>query len=304
MVPLYNKAAYVERALASISAQQFGDFEAIVVDDGSTDGSSEIVRRHPDSRFRLIRQDNQGPGLARNAGLKLAQGSLIAFLDADDEWLPDYLQNAVRTLRTSEAAAYACSYIEFPEGISTEPLWRRRGLIEGEFQMSAKTSPILFLHSVAFLSPCTTVSRTDVLRRWGGFYARSKCTYGEDAFLWLKVLLHEKVALDLSPHVRLYRDAADLSKNLDAPHPLEPFLEYPEDIRMECPVPLRHLLESFYSIRAFKTACIWGLWGRWREAQRLRREFRSPGDFRMPYFWASRLCTTPLGPWLGKIRRP
>jgi len=91
VIPLYNKAPYVRRALDSIAVQTFADFEAIIVDDGSTDMGAAVVANYSDPRFRLIRQENAGPGAARNAGIAQAQGEFIAFLDSDDEWLPNYL---------------------------------------------------------------------------------------------------------------------------------------------------------------------------------------------------------------------
>src|SRR5664280_442891 len=100
VVPLFNKAAYIRRALDSVARQTFGDFEVIIVDDGSTDGGEKIAGSYPDARFRVIYQENQGPGAARNAGIAEATGELTAFLDADDEWLPRHLEAAVRPSST------------------------------------------------------------------------------------------------------------------------------------------------------------------------------------------------------------
>jgi len=94
IVPLFNKAPYIERALSSVAAQTYRDFELIVVDDGSTDEGPRIVEAFTDLPIHLIRQENAGPGAARNRGLELAQGELVAFLDADDEWLSNYLRRA------------------------------------------------------------------------------------------------------------------------------------------------------------------------------------------------------------------
>jgi glycosyltransferase involved in cell wall biosynthesis len=96
IIPLYNKAPYVRRALDSIAAQSLSDFEVIVIDDGSTDDGAAIVTGYPDARYRLIRQANAGPGAARNTGIAQSRGEFIAFLDADDEWLPTYLDESVR----------------------------------------------------------------------------------------------------------------------------------------------------------------------------------------------------------------
>ena len=114
IVPLYNKAAYVRRALDSISRQTFTDFEVIVVDDGSTDKGPALVTAFADKRIRMLTQANLGPGAARNRGIERARGELIAFLDADDEWLPNYLEESVRLLDGygTGVASITSGYIE------------------------------------------------------------------------------------------------------------------------------------------------------------------------------------------------
>jgi glycosyltransferase involved in cell wall biosynthesis len=91
IVPLYNKAPWVGRAIHSVLAQTVTDLEVLVVDDGSTDDGLQVVASIRDSRVRLIRQSNQGAAAARNTGIRAASGDWVAFLDADDEWLPHHL---------------------------------------------------------------------------------------------------------------------------------------------------------------------------------------------------------------------
>jgi hypothetical protein len=303
VVPLYNKEPYVRRALESIAAQTFADFEAIIVDDGSTDTGPEIVAAYADPRFRLLCQPNAGPGAARNRGIEEATGDFIAFLDADDEWLPDYLEHAILSLERHGAATCTAGYVDCPGDRSSEPLWRKRGLSSGMHRVGPGISAELLVAMLAFMLPCSTVSRAHTLRQAGGFYTRNGCRYGEDAFLWLKILLNEPVYFDLAPRVRIHTDAAALSKNLKRARPLEPFLEHPGQIEAHCPPELRPLLARFYSARAFKTACVWSYWGKWREARALRTRFRRPGDRDLPYYWASLFCSTPFGAAAGAIAR-
>ncbi len=99
VVPLYNKAAYIERALYSIRRQTLKPAEVIVVDDGSTDGGGDLVRRFEMEGLRLISQVNQGVSVARNRGLEAARVEHVAFLDADDEWMPNHLDTLARLIQ-------------------------------------------------------------------------------------------------------------------------------------------------------------------------------------------------------------
>ena len=92
IIPLYNKEPIIERSLQSVLSQDYDDFEVVVVNDGSTDRSADIVRSINDPRIRLIEQENGGPSKARNTGVKNAKGEWILFLDADDEMLSGALE--------------------------------------------------------------------------------------------------------------------------------------------------------------------------------------------------------------------
>ncbi|HYX30543.1 MAG TPA: glycosyltransferase [Pyrinomonadaceae bacterium] len=301
VIPLYNKAQFIERALRSISAQTLRDFEVLVVDDGSTDRGPEIVDRYDDPRVRLIRQSNAGPGAARNAGIGQSKAELVAFLDADDEWLPEYLEESVKSFEEfdPEVASITSGYIEHPAGRSTEELWRKRGITRGVYRVNADTSPRQVVTMLAYMSPCTTVARAEVIRKWSGFYDREKSLFGEDAQLWLKVLLNEKVAFNLRPLGRFHREASALSKNLNGVRPVEPFLQDPSDIEAACPRALRDLLDRVLAIRAAKTACVLGYWGHWREARALVQQFTGVKNWRLPYHVPAAVCATPIGSVLG-----
>jgi glycosyltransferase involved in cell wall biosynthesis len=103
ILPLYNKRSYVRRAVQSIQDQTYGNWELIVVNDGSSDGSENEVPTS-DKRIRLFHQKNSGPGAARNRGIREAQGQLVTFLDADDHYYPQKLEKETGLLAgTSEA---------------------------------------------------------------------------------------------------------------------------------------------------------------------------------------------------------
>ncbi len=111
VIPLYNKATHIRRALDSVLAQRCTDFEILVVNDGSTDGGERQVEALDDPRIRLINQPNQGVSAARNNGVALANGPYVAFLDADDAWLPHFLDEINRLIDASpDSAMFATAY--------------------------------------------------------------------------------------------------------------------------------------------------------------------------------------------------
>lgn len=104
IVPLYNKQAQVKKTLNSILTQTYGDFEIVIVDDGSTDNSVEVVESVYDKRIRLFRKDNGGPASARNLGVKMARGEWILFLDADDTLVESVLGLVVENIKKNKHA--------------------------------------------------------------------------------------------------------------------------------------------------------------------------------------------------------
>ena len=102
VVPVYNRAELVQRALRSVFAQTFADFELIVVDDGSADDMEKALEQFSDPRLRLLRHErNRGTAAARNTGIREARGAYVAFLDSDDEWLPEMLERQHAPLEAS-----------------------------------------------------------------------------------------------------------------------------------------------------------------------------------------------------------
>ncbi len=118
IIPLYNKATTVERAIRSVLKQTVQDFEIIVVNDGSTDRGPIVVSAINDPRIRLIHQSNAGVSAARNRGIAESKYDLIAFLDADDEWLPEFLETIHQLVRLHpNCVVYAPRYLfGLPDG--------------------------------------------------------------------------------------------------------------------------------------------------------------------------------------------
>ena len=303
IIPLFNKERTVEAALRSAASQTFRDFEIIVVDDGSSDSGPMLVRNFGDARVRIIRQENAGPGAARNRGIAEARGEFLAFLDADDEWMPDYLGRAAACLDGEpDVAAVTFSWFDHPGAVPSAPVYQRRGLRTGIQPVSPDLPASLLGAMVIFMWPVTTMARAAAVRRFGGFYEKG-VRFGEDGHLWIKLLLNAPVRFVMEPAAHFHREASSLSGNRRAMRPLEPFLTDPDDVRRVCPDELRNLLERWLCLRALKTSCTLAYWGHWREGAALRRKFLRTDCWKEPLHLYSRLATTPLGALAGRLDR-
>lgn len=122
IVPVYNTALYLSKCLNSIAAQTFTDFEVLMIDDGSTDGSGEICDQYSqsDSRFIAIHQSNQGVSASRNNGLKQARGNYIAFVDSDDYVHPQMLELLYKAIRQREYDLSVARYLSVNVGTEIE----------------------------------------------------------------------------------------------------------------------------------------------------------------------------------------
>ncbi|NQU38993.1 MAG: glycosyltransferase family 2 protein [Lentisphaerae bacterium] len=205
VIPLYNKAREIERCLQSVAAQTIAPHEILVVDDGSTDQSAEIVSRGTDERVRLIQQTNQGVAAARNRGIQESSGDGIAFLDADDEWKPDFLKT-VLTLshHFPQAGLYATGCEEIADSSGPPLNHRSEGLPEGP-----GGALIDFFRSMYRYPPvCSsnTLCRREVFDVVGGFPVGEELA--EDWDMWSRIALRYPVAYDPSIEA-IYHIAAD-----------------------------------------------------------------------------------------------
>ena len=304
VMPLYNKQATLERALNSVIAQSFRDWELIVVDDGSTDGSIARLCNIADGRIRVISQQNSGPGAARNRGVAASAAELLAFLDADDEWGQDYLERMRQALLDApKAAAVSCGYISFPTAKSSAPYWYSRGIKSGMFSAGRDVPAKLLLAQLAFMSPCTTVVRRSIFDQLGGFYAKSNCRYGEDAFLFLKILARYPVVNLLDPLALIHFEDSALSNRRFRNREIEPFLLHPESILSDCPASTYELVKRVLAMRAFKSSCVLSSWGLWQEARDLRARFADAETEKLELASLSMLLANPFGSALARFAR-
>jgi glycosyltransferase involved in cell wall biosynthesis len=305
IVPLYNKARYVQRCLDSILQQTFADFEVIVIDDGSTDEGPRIVETYPDPRIRLLRQENGGPGAARNRACGEALGDLIAPLDADDAWDPVYLAESVRLMDHfgQEVVLLTWAMMELPSGFSTAVRWKKIGIPDGRFLAVHDSQAELVAAMLSNMLPSSTVIRRPIFEEMGGFYEKDRCLFGEDAYLWLKILLRFEVAFAARPLSLHYLDASELSMNVKGVRPVEPFLTDTAELYRTCPDCQRELLRRILALRACKTASVYGYFGQNQRARDLMKSFVTASDWRLSWFFPALLGCTPAAKWLGALAR-
>ena len=181
VMPAFNAAGVVGEALESIQRQTFRNFEAIIVDDGSTDNTAEVVRRfcEMDSRFKLVSQSNAGRSAARNQGILNARGEWIAFLDADDFWFPHKLERQMAISREDPRANFLFTNFYLWDGERDLRLWYPDGqpLPEGD-----PTRQLIF--DFTYL-PSTVMVRRGALREAGPFDLEMRMA--EDWDMWLRV---------------------------------------------------------------------------------------------------------------------
>ncbi len=184
VLPTYNRGWIVEEAVDSVLSQDYPAMELIVVDDGSTDGTPEILDRYGD-RIRVIRQRNRGVSAARNAGIDAASGELIAFLDSDDRWLEGKVREQVRFFR------------DHPEALicQTEEIWIRDGIRVNPKRRHRKRSGGIFIPSLdlCLVSPSAVMVKRRLFDLVGTFdEALPAC---EDYDLWLRVSCRHPIHL-------------------------------------------------------------------------------------------------------------
>ena len=181
VIPLYNKVHYIEATIRSVLNQTCRDFEVLVVDDGSRDNSLALARKFESDRVRIIPQENQGVSVARNTGIRNARGEFICFLDADDEWRPDYLATIDElTVKYPESSIFVTAYAV--------------NMGNGKINYSTRLEPetgclpsywLTLAKGYDFVWTSATTMRRDTLMEAGLFKPGEKI--GQDLDMWARV---------------------------------------------------------------------------------------------------------------------
>lgn len=211
VIPLYNKEKQIACTLQSVFEQTFQNFEIVIVDDGSTDNSVEEVEKFDDSRIRLIHQTNAGVSAARNRGIEEASGELIAFLDADDVWMPEYLATQYGLYQKyPECSVYACNY-EFrdSEGKVTPTIIRKLpfegedGILSNYFEVASCSHPPICSISI--------MVKKMAIQAIGGFPLGIKS--GEDLLTWARLAVSGAIVYSRKSLAVFVRDEGLFNKD-------------------------------------------------------------------------------------------
>ncbi len=188
IIPTHNRANYLSKAIQSVLEQSFTAAEIIVVDDGSTDSTTDLVRQQF-PQVKLIKQDSLGVSAARNAGIKQVSGDWIAFLDSDDTWLGRKLEQQLKAVR------------ENPElkAIHTDEIWVRNGVRVNAMQKHRKPSGWIYPECLPLccVSPSSVLLHKEVFDHCGTF--DEKLVACEDYDLWLRIFSRYPVHLCAEP---------------------------------------------------------------------------------------------------------
>jgi len=206
IIPTYNSVKFITEALASVIGQTYRPYEVIVVDDGSTDETKEVVLGFHDD-VKYLYQKNQGPASARNSGIKMSTGDYIAFLDADDVWTPNKIEDQVEFLDRHHDIGLVFSEIEsFGEGLSEKENSIRRVpfVIQMYGHQGASQIPLPKAYKnlliTNFISTPVVMARRECFELVGLFDERLRIV--EDRDMWLRIAAHFNIAFLPSVHCK------------------------------------------------------------------------------------------------------
>lgn len=196
VIPLYNKEKSIKNTIQSVLDQSFRDFEVIIVNDGSTDKSIEIIKSFNDERIRIINKKNGGVSSARNKGIKETKHEWIAFLDGDDKWENNYLNHVIFMHKKYPDAPIIAHAFRYDSSVPSN-CYTKEGYIENFFKISFY-SKIIWSSSVVINKKCFTES----------YMFREDLDYGEDVEFWSRLSKKHKIAY--SPQkIAIYSLAAE-----------------------------------------------------------------------------------------------
>lgn len=263
VIPLYNKEAFIGKTLEAVLAQEFTDFQIIIVNDGSTDGSLEVLNRFNDDRIQICHQDNQGVSAARNKGIDLSTGEYICFLDADDVWSPDFL----KTIH-SLIIKYPEYYV-FSAAVEMEAFGK---VLPAQYSVSNEVEKGVFIENYfrasrgfSVLWTSASVFHKSVFHRVGVFNVAIKS--GQDTDLWMRIGEYYDVVFTTKILAKYTEHGASLSRNRQLKKTAKQ--QYHKFAELEKKNPDAKI---FLDLNRYSEILSLKLHGNYAEAQRLKKE--------------------------------
>ena len=289
IIPLYNKAPYVAKAIQSVLCQTFTDYELIIVDDGSKDNSAEIAAQAIEghSNCRLIRQENAGVSMARNNGVAASRGEYVCFLDADDWWDERFLAEMAQLIEAfPEAGIYGTNYIivnETKRKTRVAQIGVEEGFEKGYINYCKAYAKTMYM---PLWTGAVCIPRR-IFEEMGGFPKGIKL--GEDFLLWVRIALKYKVAFMNKPLAyynqdvdvtnrgvgRLHKPEEHMLWNLTDMEPLEKnnadYKQLVDNLRI-------YGLFPYYLSKEYHEAAKWELEkvDFWEQPSKARKQYRKP----------------------------
>ena len=254
VIALYNKVGYVKATIDSVLNQSFTNFQLIVVDDGSTDGSAELVKELKDVRLTVVTIKNSGPGVARNVGLAMAESSYVTFIDADDYWHVSFLQEAVSALEKNPSCeVWLCAACWEPAGEKRVPYLPqdKSNAQSGPWKLETDYTPLETAEVINFFATGAVVARTTVIKKYHGYFDFVRCTSGEDGYLWMQVMYNHIIYREHRALLHINTEGSDLGIGRVSLKPVPPWLAYPQPIIDNCPKPYITSLLAYFNLSAF-----------------------------------------------------
>jgi len=211
--PAYNCGQFMIPALESVFSQSYRPIEVIVVDDGSTDSTPELVQGYREVRY--LRQVNRGPSAARNSGIRAARGEYVAFLDLDDLWFPEKLSQQVAILGSCPDSGLCFADMRlFSEGAGEESTMFQKYKLTVDYfgHEHVVTNAIAKLVAMNFIPTSSVVARKTALAQAGGF--DEKFRKAEDWDMWLRIALNHPIVY--SPHLLTLKRVHEVNTSRDA----------------------------------------------------------------------------------------
>ncbi len=197
VIPAYNAQMYLASAVQSVLDQQLPPSEIIIVNDGSNDNTSALAHSFEHPAIKVIDQSNAGPGAARNVGMLSATCRWIAFLDADDQWQPDFLSHAMNSLQAyPDIPVFICKSHKSADPSTPKPAMQTGESITTVFPVN-KQATVKQIRRKSAAQMATVLAERQLVKSMGGFYEKNHCTYGEDGILgfllcWNYPVLHSE----------------------------------------------------------------------------------------------------------------